>query len=79
MNQNTLKEHSENHSKKHIKEMKTNIKKGSSFTKAHKDAMKKVGLAKGGLTKAPGYSPVMGNNKFGYPSGGISVKKGGKV
>ena len=29
----------------------------------------------GGLTKVAGYKPVLGNNKFGYPSGGIKVKK----
>ena len=33
-------------------------------------------MADGGLTTVSGYSPVMGNNKFGYPSGGIMVKKG---
>jgi len=33
-------------------------------------------MADGGLSNAAGYSPVMGNNKFGYPSGGIPVKKG---
>ena len=30
--------------------------------------------ADGGLTKVSGYKPVLGNNKFGYPSGGVSVK-----
>ena len=30
--------------------------------------------AGGGLTKVSGYKPVLGNNKFGYPSGGVSVK-----
>jgi hypothetical protein len=37
--------------------------------------------ADGGLTKVSGYKPVMGNNKFGYPSGGIPVKnfKGGGI
>ena len=35
--------------------------------------------ADGGLTKVSGYKPVLGNNKFGYPSGGVAVKgfKGG--
>ena len=35
--------------------------------------------ADGGLTKVGGYKPVLGNNKFGYPSGGVAVKgfKGG--
>jgi|TARA_R110002033_G_scaffold123188_1_gene165581 hypothetical protein len=77
--ENTLKKHSKHHSKKHMNEMKTTMSKGTSFDKAHKIAMKKVGLARGGLSKAAGYSPVMGNNKFGYPSGGIPVKKKGKV
>ena len=40
-------------------------------------------LKKGGSVGKPlgagGYSPVIGSNKFGYPSGGIPVKKGGKV
>ena len=35
--------------------------------------------ADGGLTKVGGYKPVLGSNKFGYPSGGVPVKKGGKV
>ena len=30
--------------------------------------------AGGGLTKVSGYKPVLGNNKFGYPSGGVSVR-----
>ena len=30
--------------------------------------------ADGGLTKVSGYKPVLGNNKFGYPSGGVSVR-----
>ena len=38
--------------------------------------LKSFNAADGGLSKAPGYSPVTGNNKFGYPSGGIPVKKG---
>jgi hypothetical protein len=54
------------------------MNKGTSFDKAHKVAVKKVGLAKGGLSKAPGYSPVMGANKFDYPSGGILINKKGK-
>ena len=39
----TLKKHSVHHSKKHLKEMKAAMRKGISFTKAHKTAMKKVG------------------------------------
>ena len=31
------------HSKKHMKEMKIDMKKGDSFAKAHKKALKKVG------------------------------------
>lgn len=39
----TLKKHSSHHSKKHMDEMKKDMDKGSSFTKAHKKALKKVG------------------------------------
>ena len=39
----TLKKHSVHHSKKHMKDMKTAMGKGTSFTKSHKTAMKKVG------------------------------------
>ena len=39
----TLKKHSVHHSKKHMDEMKKDMKKGASFSKAHKTAMKKVG------------------------------------
>ena len=39
----TLKKHSVHHSKKHMKNMKTAMGKGISFTKSHKTAMKKVG------------------------------------
>ena len=38
------------------------------------NCVKRTKAAGGGLTKVAGYKPVMGNNKFGYPSGGISVK-----
>ena len=38
-----LKKHSKHHSEKHIKQMKADIKKGDSFKKAHKKALKKVG------------------------------------
>jgi hypothetical protein len=31
-------------------------------------------MADGGLVNVPGYKPVLGNNKFNYPSGGITVK-----
>ncbi len=56
------------------------LKKGS---KADTRTKKQASLAKtlrsfhagGGLTKVSGYKPVLGNNKFGYPSGGVSVKK----
>jgi len=30
--------------------------------------------ADGGLTKVGGYKPVLGNNRFGYPSGGVPVR-----
>jgi predicted RNA-binding protein YlxR (DUF448 family) len=38
---NMMKEHSKKHSKKHITIMKKEIKKGASFSLAHKKAMKK--------------------------------------
>ena len=55
------------------------LKKGSDASTRTK---KQANLAKtlrsfhadGGLTKVSGYKPVLGNNKFGYPSGGVSVK-----
>jgi len=60
------------------------LKKGS---KADTRTKRQASLAKtlrsfhadGGLTKVGGYKPVVGNNKFGYPSGGVAVKgfKGG--
>jgi hypothetical protein len=39
----------------------------------------RIGLANGGLSHAAGYTPVLGNNRFGYPSGGVPVRsfKGG--
>ena len=42
----------------------------------------RIGKANGGLSHAAGYSPVLGNNRFGYPSGGVTVRtpvKGGGV
>ena len=56
------------------------LKKGS---KADTRTKRQASLAKtlrsfhagGGLTKVSGYKPVLGTNKFGYPSGGIKVKK----
>ena len=30
--------------------------------------------ANGGFSHAAGYSPVLGNNQFGYPSGGVPVR-----
>ena len=46
-----------------------------------KMAKKRTKAAGGGLTKVSGYNPVLGNNRFGYPSGGVSVKsfRGGGV
>ena len=54
------------------------LKKGS---KADTRTKRQASLAKtlrsfhadGGLTKVSGYKPVLGNNKFGYPSGGVPV------
>ena len=34
----------------------------------------RIGLSNGGLSQASGYSPVLGNNQFGYPSGGVEVR-----
>ena len=35
----------------------------------------RIGLANGGVpgSHVPGYSPVLGNNQFGYPTGGVRV------
>ena len=38
-----------------------------------------AGMKTGGLITVSGYTPVLGNNEFGYPSGGIMVRKGGKA
>ena len=42
----------------------------------------RIGKANGGFSHVAGYSPVLGNNRFGYPSGGVEVRtpvKGGGV
>ena len=39
----TLKKHSKHHSAKHMAMMRREMKAGSTFTAAHKKAMKKVG------------------------------------
>jgi hypothetical protein len=39
----TLKKHSKHHSKKHMKLMKDKMRKGKTFTQAHKLAQKQVG------------------------------------
>ena len=41
--QATLKRHSVHHTAKHMAEMKKSMRRGVSFTAAHKMAMKKVG------------------------------------
>jgi len=41
--QTTMKKHSKHHTKKHMTSMTKNMKKGKTFTQAHKIAMKKVG------------------------------------
>jgi len=41
--QTTMKKHSKHHTKKHMDSMTKAMKKGKTFTKAHKLAMKKVG------------------------------------
>ena len=40
---NTLSRHSAHHTKKHMNFMKKEMEKGSTFTKSHKLALKKVG------------------------------------
>jgi hypothetical protein len=40
---NTLNKHKVHHTKKHMRTMRLLMKKGMSFTKAHKKAMKEVG------------------------------------
>ena len=42
-NTNMLSKHSEHHSKKHMNEMKSDMKKGASFSESHSKALKKVG------------------------------------
>tara|TARA_R100001591_G_scaffold64281_1_gene74063 strand:- start:378 stop:530 length:153 start_codon:yes stop_codon:yes gene_type:complete len=41
--QKTMKNHSKHHTKKHMKMMREMMINGSSFTQAHKAALKKVG------------------------------------
>ena len=41
--QDAMKKHSKHHTKKHIQYMVNSIKRGTSFTQAHKNAQKKVG------------------------------------
>ena len=41
--QQSIKKHSKHHTKKHIQYMTNSMKRGSTFTKAHKNAQKKVG------------------------------------
>jgi LAS superfamily LD-carboxypeptidase LdcB len=40
---NALRRHSRHHTKKHMKFMRAQMRKGKTFTQAHKAAMKKVG------------------------------------
>ena len=60
------------------------IAKKPGATKVRKGYKKggRIGKANGGFSHVAGYSPVLGNNKFGYPSGGVPVRtpiKGGGV
>tara|TARA_R100001460_G_scaffold80267_3_gene121238 strand:- start:1321 stop:1497 length:177 start_codon:yes stop_codon:yes gene_type:complete len=41
--QSTMKKHSKHHTKKHIQYMVNSMKRGTSFSKAHVNAQKKVG------------------------------------
>jgi repressor of nif and glnA expression len=40
---NTLRRHARHHTKKHMKFMRAQMRKGKTFTQAHRLAMKKVG------------------------------------
>tara|TARA_R100000781_G_C3991423_1_gene97072 strand:- start:115 stop:309 length:195 start_codon:yes stop_codon:yes gene_type:complete len=42
--QQAMKKHGKHHTAKHLKDMKTRMSKGASFTAAHKQAMKRVGI-----------------------------------
>jgi len=39
----TMRKHAKHHSMKHMKDMASSIKKGKTFSQAHKSAMRKVG------------------------------------
>ena len=41
--QDTMRKHSEHHTSKHMKSMTSMMKKGKTFSQAHKEAQKKVG------------------------------------
>lgn len=41
--QDTMKKHSQHHTKKHMQYMVNSMKRGATFTQAHKRAIKKVG------------------------------------
>ncbi len=41
--QDTMKKHSKHHSKKHMQYMHNSMRRGATFTQAHKRAMKAVG------------------------------------
>ena len=41
--QDTMKKHSKHHTSKHMKSMTSMMKKGKTFSQAHKEAQKKVG------------------------------------
>ena len=41
--QQSMKKHSQHHTKKHMQYMLNSMKRGATFTQAHKRAMKKVG------------------------------------
>ena len=41
--QDTMKKHSQHHTKKHMQYMLNSMNRGATFTKAHKNAQKKVG------------------------------------
>ena len=51
------------------------------LAKTFKSMNRKSAADGGSMSHVGGYSPVLGNNQFGYPSGGVSVRtaKGGGI
>ena len=52
----------------------TKVRKGYKSGDWIQGAIKRPGAFTKKAKAVSGYKPVLGNNKFGYPSGGVSVK-----